>query len=184
MGLIHLDAGVIIGFLNGDDAHHGAALAALSDALDQNHQMQIAASALAECLVGPARNGTAAITVVHDMLGRLPVSVVHLDAEIATRAAVLRSRHRGLKLPDALVIATAAHTDADRLITTDRKWPTAKAMKLTVAIVQIGTHQAVSCVPYHRGAYHSVRSQQWRPPRRPPLSLRMGVLEHGGANPA
>jgi len=42
-----------------------------------------------------------------------------------------------LRLPDALVIATAASSDADRLITTDRKWPTAKAMKLTFIIEQI-----------------------------------------------
>lgn len=65
------------------------------------------------------------------------MSVVGLDAEIATRAAFLRARHRTLKLPDALVIATADATGGDRLITTDRKWPTAKAMKLTVRIEQL-----------------------------------------------
>ncbi len=65
------------------------------------------------------------------------MSVVHLDEEIATQAAMLRARHRSLKLPDALVIATAEHCNADRLITTDREWPTAKAMKLTVSIEQI-----------------------------------------------
>jgi predicted nucleic acid-binding protein len=61
----------------------------------------------------------------------------HLDEEIATQAATLRARHRSLELPDALVIATAEHSRADRLITTDRKWPSAKAMKLTVSITQI-----------------------------------------------
>jgi predicted nucleic acid-binding protein len=61
----------------------------------------------------------------------------HLDEEIARQAAMLRARHRSLELPDALVIATAEHSRADRLITTDRKWPSAKAMKLTVSITQI-----------------------------------------------
>ncbi len=58
-------------------------------------------------------------------------------AALVAHAAVLRARHRSLKLPDAVVIATAEHSSADHLITTDRKWPTAKAMKLTVSIEQI-----------------------------------------------
>lgn len=137
MGLTHLDAGVIIGFLDGNDSHHNSARAALADALDHGDRLSMAASALAECLVGPARRGEQAIELVRTVIDRLPVSVVDLDEEIATRAAVLRARHQTLKLPDALVLATAATSGADQLITTDRKWPTAKAMKLTVAIKQI-----------------------------------------------
>jgi predicted nucleic acid-binding protein len=137
MGLTHLDAGVIIAFLDGTDAHHDSARSALSTALDNAERLSIAASALAECLVAPARRSTKAVELVRTVIDRLPASVVHLDEEIATQAALLRARHRSLKLPDALVIATAEHSSADRLITTDRKWPTAKAMKLTVSIEQI-----------------------------------------------
>ena len=137
MGLTHVDAGVIIAFLDGDDVHHDAARSALSNALDNAERLSIAASALAECLVGPARRSTKAVELVRTVIDRLPVSVVHLDEEIATQAAMLRARHRSLKLPDALVIATAEHAGADHLITTDRKWPTARAMKLTVSIEQI-----------------------------------------------
>ncbi len=137
MGLTHLDAGVIIAFLDGDDAHHDAARSVLSTARDNAERFSIAASALAECLVGPARRGTKAIELVLTVIDRLPVAVVHLDEETATQAAVLRARHRSLKLPDALVIATAAHSGADRLITTDRRWPTAKAMRLRLSIERI-----------------------------------------------
>ncbi len=137
MGLTHLDAGVIIAFLDADDAHHDAARSAISDALDNADRLSIAASALAECLVGPARRGPKAVEVVRALLERLPVSVVELDADIAVRAARLRARHRTLKLPDALVLATAEQSAADRLITTDRKWPTAKALKMTVSIQQV-----------------------------------------------
>jgi predicted nucleic acid-binding protein len=137
MGLTHLDAGVIIAFLDGADAHHNAARSALSTSLDNAERLAIATSALAECLVGPARRSINAVELVRTVIDRLPVSVVHLDEEIATQAAMLRARHRSLKLPDALVIATAERSSADRLITTDRKWPTAKAMKLTVSIEQI-----------------------------------------------
>lgn len=137
MALIHLDAGVIIGFLDGDDGHHDAARSALSDALVRGDRLSIAASALAECLVGPARRSSQAAELVRTVIDRLPASVVDLDADITTRAAVLRAAHRSLKLPDALIIATAAATGADHLITTDRKWPTAEAMKVTMIIEQI-----------------------------------------------
>jgi predicted nucleic acid-binding protein len=63
--------------------------------------------------------------------------VVDLNEEIATQAAILRARHRTLKLPDALVIATAATSGASQLVTTDRKWPTAKAMKLGLVIEKL-----------------------------------------------
>ena len=137
MGLTHLDAGVIIAFLDANDSHHEAATSTLASALDQADRLSIAASAFAECLVGPAQRSTKAVELVRTAIGRLPATVVSLDDEIATRAAVLRARHRTLKLPDALVIATADTSAADRLITTDRKWPTAKAMKLTMSIEQI-----------------------------------------------
>ena len=137
MGLTHLDAGVIIAFLDADDARHDAARSAISDALDNADRISTAASALAECLVGPARLGPKAVEVVRALLERLPVSVVDLDADIAVRAARLRAKHRSLKLPDALVLATAEQSAADRLITTDRQWPTARVLKLTVSIQQI-----------------------------------------------
>lgn len=137
MGLTHLDAGVIIGFLDGDDAHHTAARTVLSDALGRNDRLLMAASALAECLVGPARQGPEQIELFRSVIDRLPVSVVDLNTEIAIQAAVLRTAHRSLRLPDALVIATAANSGADRLITTDRKWPTAKKLKLAINIEQI-----------------------------------------------
>ncbi len=137
MGLTHLDAGVIIGFLDGDDAHHAAARTVLSEALGRNDRLSMAASAFAECLVGPARQGAKQIEIVSSVIDRLPVSVVDLNTEIAIQAAVLRSAHRSLRLPDALVIATAAHSGADRLISTDRRWPTAKKLKLAINIEYI-----------------------------------------------
>lgn len=138
MGLIHLDAGVVIGFLDADDVHHQAARAVLADAADEGDHLALAASALAECLVGPARRGDAAVEVVQTVVDRLPAEVVDLDAATATVAARLRARHRALRLPDALVIATAATGRADRLVTTDHRWPSAAAMGLTLTIEQLG----------------------------------------------
>jgi predicted nucleic acid-binding protein len=137
VGLTHLDAGIIIGFLDADDVHHATARATLTQALSDGDQMGMAASALAECLVGPARHGDASIQTVRDAIARIPVAIVDLNTEIAVEAARLRSRHPSLRLPDALVIATAAVSDADKLVTTDTRWPTQRAMKVEVEIRQI-----------------------------------------------
>ncbi|MCU1389863.1 MAG: PilT protein domain protein [Ilumatobacteraceae bacterium] len=128
MGLTHLDAGVIIGFLDANDAHHDNARAALRDALRDGDHLALAASALAECLVGPSRRGEGAVRAVQDFIERIPISIVPLDVEIATIAARLRAAHRALRLPDALVISTAIERTADRVVTTDRKWPSAKSL--------------------------------------------------------
>jgi predicted nucleic acid-binding protein len=130
MGLIHLDAGVIIGFLDAHDAHHQSARTVLTDALDAGEELAMAASALAECLVAPARQGESQIRTVRDLVVRLPITVVPLDAEIATAAARLRAAHRSLRLPGALVIATAVEQAADHLVTTDRNWPSPKSLGL------------------------------------------------------
>ena len=97
----------------------------------------MAASAFAECLVGPYRRGKASVVVVRDLIERLPIAIVSLDPETASIAARIRAQHVGLRLPDALVIATAINNAAERLVTTDRKWPTARAMKVTLLIEHI-----------------------------------------------
>jgi predicted nucleic acid-binding protein len=137
MGLIHLDAGVVIGLLDSDDAHHDSATQALTDVQRSGDRLEMAASAYAECLVGPARRGSRAVAIIEELFGRLPIDVVDLDADTARAASELRARHHSLRLPDALVLATAAQRSADELITTDRKWPTARKLGLEIAITHL-----------------------------------------------
>ncbi len=134
MGLIHLDAGVVIGLLDADDAHHQSSTQALAAALQSGDRLAMAASAFAECLVGPSRRGDRAVATVQDLFERLPIDVIELDADTARRAAALRAKHSALRLPDALVLAAAAQLSPERLITTDRRWPTARKLGLTFAI--------------------------------------------------
>jgi predicted nucleic acid-binding protein len=134
MALIHLDAGVIIGFLDGSDAHHTAARSALAAAQQRGDRLAMASAAFAECLVGPSRRGEAAVKTVRDLFDRLPISIVPLHADTAVVAAQLRARHPALRLPDAIVIATAIDDEADELVTTDRGWPSAKALKLKATL--------------------------------------------------
>ena len=137
MGLTVLDAGVIIGFLDDTDAHHDAAYAALSQAHDRNDRLVLPASAYADVLVGPSRRGPDAVAAVQGLVARVPIEIEPLCADIAVTAAELRARHRSLKLPDALVIATASHLDAEHLVTTDRGWPSRAKLKLATAITEL-----------------------------------------------
>jgi predicted nucleic acid-binding protein len=120
VALVVLDASVVIAFLDARDAHHEAAVAALRT--HRSDEMVVPASAYAEILVGPLRHGVEAVTRVQQFVGSLAIRIEPLSAEIARRAAEFRARHTFLRLPDALVIATADHLDATAVLTGDRAW--------------------------------------------------------------
>jgi predicted nucleic acid-binding protein len=124
VGLTVLDAGVVIAVLDAGDAHHAAATKALTDSRDRGDELVIPASAYAECLVSPSRNGATAIATVDRFLDALPARVESATRAIGAAAAVLRAEHGpALRLPDALVVATALALEADRVLTTDARWP-------------------------------------------------------------
>jgi len=124
VGLTVLDAGVVIAVLDAGDAHHAAALTALTDARDRGDQLVIPVSAYAECLVAPSRSGTAATATVNRFIDALPARIEPATRAIGATAASLRALHGpSLRLPDALVVATAAVLEADRIFTTDAGWP-------------------------------------------------------------
>ncbi len=126
MALTVLDAGVIIGILDADDPHHAGAREAVGKALERGDALAVPASAYAECLVGPSRRGRDSMRAVDAFLSDLAADVEPITRQVARRAAQLRAGHgRKLRLPDALVLATALHLKADRVLTTDAGWPTA-----------------------------------------------------------
>ncbi|MCC5953331.1 MAG: hypothetical protein JJU45_14650, partial [Acidimicrobiia bacterium] len=79
MALIHLDAGVVIGFLDAEDAHHTVARAAVGEAIEGGDRLAMAASVFAECLVGPARRGDEAVDLADELRVRLPIGIIDLD---------------------------------------------------------------------------------------------------------
>jgi len=120
VAIVVLDASVVIAFLDAADRHHRGAVAALTDL--RAEELVLPASAYAEMLVGPARRGREAMTAAREFVTDLALRIEPIGADTAERAAGLRALHRGLKLPDALVIATADVLHASSLLTADRSW--------------------------------------------------------------
>jgi len=120
VAIVVLDASVAIAFLDAADPHHGGAVAALTRL--QGNDMVFPASAYAEMLVGPARRSPVAMEAAREFVVDLALRVEPINADIAERAARLRAAHRALKLPDALVIATADALEAAHLLAADRTW--------------------------------------------------------------
>lgn len=124
MGLTVLDSGVVIAILDGNDAHHATALSAVAAALARHDEIILPVSAYAEAHVSPSRNGPGAIETFNGFIDGLPARVEPASRAIGASAAELRARFGpSLKLPDALVVATAHVLLADRIVTTDQGWP-------------------------------------------------------------
>ena len=136
MALTVLDAGVVIAILDGSDAHHDAATAAVTAAMDRGDDLVLPASAYAEVLVAPHRRGPEAVATVDAFLDALPAAIEPATRAIAAQAAGLRAHHgRNLRPPDSLVITTALALGAESVITTDGRWPT---LPLHVEVVGSG----------------------------------------------
>jgi PIN domain nuclease of toxin-antitoxin system len=118
--VVVLDASVVIGFGDANDAHHEAAVAALAANCD--HDLLIPASAYAETLVRPYEHSEKAAAKAERAIAELPIQVVPIDADIARQAARLRARRRSLTLGDAPVLGTGEELPA-RVLTTDGEWP-------------------------------------------------------------
>jgi predicted nucleic acid-binding protein len=118
MGVALLDTSIVIGALNRDDALHEAASQAVREERDR-HALAISALTYAEILVGPLRAGGPAVEVVERFSEQ--IQIVELSAGIARLAAELRVG-RGLKLPDAAIVATGMRLGADVILTADARW--------------------------------------------------------------
>ncbi len=118
VALIVLDASVVIALLDPADTLHAAARHGLEQVAGDD--LALPASALAETLVAPARAGK--LEEARRRIHALELRIAATGEEVAVEAARLRGRHRHLRLPDALVLATAEVLGADVLLTGDARW--------------------------------------------------------------
>jgi predicted nucleic acid-binding protein len=117
MGVALLDTSIVIAALNRDDALHEAAGQAVRAERDR-HTLAISALTYAELLVGPIRADGWALELVERFAAQ--VRIVDLSPDVARLAAELRAA-RGLKLPDAVIVATGL-LHADVIVTADSRW--------------------------------------------------------------
>lgn len=108
----------MIAFLDASDDQHERAVDELRPVLAAGDAVLLSARVYAEVMVRPLQRGSDA--KVDDFLEAVGATVVAIDRDIARRAAQLLARHRSLRLPDALSLATALASAAD-LLTLDHR---------------------------------------------------------------
>jgi predicted nucleic acid-binding protein len=116
VGTLILDASVLIGLLDTADAHHSQAVDDVEAADVADEKLLAPASAYSEALVSFAR--AQRIRDARDAIAAMGITVTPMTSRITEAAAELRAAHDRLRLPDAIVLATARDLHA-RLLTYD-----------------------------------------------------------------
>jgi len=119
MGLALLDSNTVVGFLDADDPLHEAADRAMRAAA-ADHSFAVSVVTLAEVLTG-AKLGHHDEATVRRFFDQVVSQRIPIDRPTAERAAELRASRRALKMPDALILATADRSAAV-MLTGDQKW--------------------------------------------------------------
>ncbi len=116
-----LDTSVLVAYLAGDEPTSGAASAILDDLVRPGRNAAVVSTVTAaELLVRPIQAGTASARKVATFLQTFPNLVIRsVDFLVAAEAARIRAL-TGIRMPDALILATAALTSTDRILTNDR----------------------------------------------------------------
>lgn len=115
---VALDSDAVVGFLDAGDALHRAADAAIRELL-QRERLVVSAVTFAEVLTG-ARRGHHDEAVVAAFFADLISAVLPVDLAVADIAARLRAQNRTLRMPDAMIFATAeANADVNLIVTGD-----------------------------------------------------------------
>lgn len=113
-----LDSDAVIGFLDSGDALHAAADSAIRE-LIAKERLAVSVVTYAEVLTG-ARLGHHDEEAVKGFFTDLVSEVLPIDVRIADAAARLRADRRALRMPDALILATAeADPDVDMVLSGD-----------------------------------------------------------------
>jgi predicted nucleic acid-binding protein len=130
-----LDSDVVVGFLDRKDALHAAADAAIRD-LVREQRLLVSVVTYAEVLTG-ARLGHHDENQVRGFFTKLISEVLPVDTTIADKAAELRSRLRPLRMPDALILATAETSpDVDLIVTGDAKAPKVPGLGCAIRLLR------------------------------------------------
>jgi predicted nucleic acid-binding protein len=133
VAVILLDTPVIVGFLDRDDVLHDVAVAGLR----AGAKSVFAASAVsyAEVMTGVAL-GHHPEEVMDGFFADLIRDLLPVDRAVAARAGALRGRCRSLRMPDALILATAdLHEDVETVLCADGDWPKVEGLSCRIELL-------------------------------------------------
>jgi len=129
-----LDSGVVVGFLDREDALHDAADAAVRE-LVRGQRLLASAVTYAEVMTG-ARLGHHDEDDVAGFFSGLLSGVVSVDVVIADQAADLRARFKSLRMPDALILASAeTDPEVELIVTGDRQLTKVSGLRVDVRLL-------------------------------------------------
>jgi len=133
--LILLDSTIIVGFLDADDALHEIAVTRLREIVG-NHPLAASVISYAELMTGLSL-GHHSHERVDRFFDALVKDLLPVDREVAARAATLRGKRISLRMPDALILATAdLHEDIDTIVCADDDWPKVKGLSCKVELLK------------------------------------------------
>ena len=113
-----LDAVILIGALDGSDAHHDRARERFVLARERQDPLSISLVNLTEVLIAPAADASK-LAAAREAIAALGIAIHQPSEAIAVDAARLRGHHP-ISLPDAYLLATAKHTGST-IASFDRK---------------------------------------------------------------
>ncbi len=133
--MILLDSTIIVGFLDADDALHEVAATRLRQIIG-SHPLAASVITYAELMTGVSL-GHHSQEHVDRFFEALIKDLLPVDRKIAARAATLRGKRISLRMPDALILATAdLHEDIDTIICADDDWPKVKGLSCKVELLK------------------------------------------------
>lgn len=115
---VALDSDAVIGFLDSSDALHGAADTTIRELLRED-RLVVSVVTYAKVVTG-ARLGHHDLNVVSGFFGDLISEILPVDVAVADIAARLRAQRKALRMPNALILATAeSHPEVDLIVSGD-----------------------------------------------------------------
>lgn len=130
-----LGSDAVVGFLDRDDALYDAADAAMRD-LVREQRLLVSVVTYAEVLTG-SRLGRHHEDQVRGFFTQLISEVLPVDITVADKAAEFRSRLKALRMPDALILATAeTNPDVDLIVTGDVQAPKVPGLGCAIRLLR------------------------------------------------
>jgi predicted nucleic acid-binding protein len=120
--LLSLDTSAFIYFLTGREPYLTLLLPLFKRVQQGQTRVVVSTVTEAELLVRHYRDDNAeAVERVEDLLSEAGIRVLPVDRRTARGAALLRARH-SLRLPDAIIVATAVEAECEAIVGNDGAW--------------------------------------------------------------